>query len=335
MQHRRFVRPQWFEIFATANFVVIASLLAHTRAPWVTMKILPSLMFGFVGQMAVGVALRAAFAWREGKVRDYVRIIGGAPWLIDSLRMAFFSALAVHAYGWIKLAVPLLHHRLFDQEISDAGRVLFLGHSPGFFIASLFSAPFVLRAIDWTYANFFVMTLNIAVTYFASSPSRRLRIAFIDANTTMWLAGAWMYVALPTLGPAYAFPQTFLPLAPLLPHTQSLQRLLMANYQAVLGYLHGVASPVNIFFGIAGFPSLHVGFQSLVWLWMRRLWRWGGIVFGFVALTIFIGSICTGWHYFLDGVGGFALAWVCFRIFCRLHRFGRWNALRHAIRHAE
>jgi PAP2 superfamily. len=86
----------------------------------------------------------------------------------------------------------------------------------------------------------------------------------------------------------------------------------MSNYQAVLSSLHGRPRPINVLFGIAAFPSLHVGFQTLAFLWMRRLTKWGGIVFGVFAGFIFIGSIVTGWHYFVDGIAGAALAWACY-----------------------
>jgi hypothetical protein len=329
MQYPRLARPQWFELFAAVNLIVIIVALRHiTNAPLQTLpRLLPSLVAGFLGQVLVGAGIRAALAWRRGNLRQLLHVFCSASWLIDTLRMAIFSALTVHAYGWIKLAVPLLHHQLFDRQVSDLGRAIFFGYSPGAFIAALFSSPLIMRAIDWAYANLFILTLNVSVVCFVSSPSRRLRVAFMDANTTMWLIGAWVYLAVPTLGPAYVYPESFLPLAPLLPHTQVLQRMLMSNYQAVLGYLHGARQPVNIFLGIGAFPSLHVAFQALVWLWMRRLWRWAGFLFGLIAITIFLGSVITGWHYFMDGVAGFVLAWACFRASLRWHRVERFLAI--------
>ena len=72
------------------------------------------------------------------------------------------SGLFIHAYGWIKLAVPLLHARLFDQELWNLDAKLLGGHSPNEFVLTLFSAPAVLRAIDWSYANIFYVSLVIA-----------------------------------------------------------------------------------------------------------------------------------------------------------------------------
>ena len=120
--------------------------------------------------------------------------------------------------------------------------------------------------------------------------------AFTDSNIAMWLIGAWLYVMVPSLGPAFRFPDVWLPLAAAFPNTQQMQHTLMANYRAILSYRSGVNVPVNVLFGVAAFPSLHVGFVTLVLLWMRRLWRYGEVIFGVFTLIIFIGSIITGWH---------------------------------------
>ena len=83
---------------------------------------------------------------------------------------------------------------------------------------------------------------------------------------------------------------------------------------------------------MAAFPSLHVAFQTLVFLWMRRVWRWGEIVFGVFAVAILIGSLVTGWHYLIDGIAGIALAWLCYFFSARAHRMRRLFAIRLAAR---
>src|SRR2546423_15394092 len=57
----------FFEIFAVANFAVIAVLLWPIRAP---LTMLPRALWifasGFVVQVAAGVAIRAVVEWRRG-----------------------------------------------------------------------------------------------------------------------------------------------------------------------------------------------------------------------------------------------------------------------------
>lgn len=322
-------RPYFFEIFIAVNFILIQALLWNiTRAPLQTfVRVILTFVPAMAVQTAIGVGIRAVVAWRQGKLHPFLEVIRSPAWLTDTLRIIVSTALWLQTYAWIKLAIPLLHPRLFDQELWNLDLAIFLGHSPNVLLLDLFSHPAILRGIDWTYANVFLASITIAGIYFTSSPSRRVRVAFTDSNTTMWIIGAWLYVLVPSLGPAYRFPEVWLPLSAMFANTQQLQRLLMSNYQIVLQYKSGAPRPVNILFGIAAFPSLHVAFQMLVFLWMRRLWRYGEIVFGLFTLIIFLGSIVTGWHYLIDGIAGVMLAVICYAVAAREHRMARWLAI--------
>jgi hypothetical protein len=305
------VRLYFFELFTVANFVVLLIVLrGETVMPlWTIGSVLPSVAVGFLAQTLLGMAIRLAIGFRRGTAQDLLAIYRSDAWLGDTLRLALFSGLWIHTYGWIKLTVPLMHPRLFDAELWNLDRAICFGHSPNVFLLTLFGTPTLLRIIDWTYANVFFASLNIAAIFIGSAPERKRRVAFMNSNTLLWLLGAWLYVAVPALGPAYRFPQIWLPLAPLLGRTQTFQRILIANYRAVL---FGAPRAVNILFGVAAFPSLHVGFQTLAFLWMRTMTRWGGAVFIVFVVFIFIGSMVTGWHYLIDGVAGAVLAWGCY-----------------------
>lgn len=307
-------RPHFFEVFTVVNFLLLLFLLRQVTATpfWTLADVTPSLAGVFLLQALIGAGIRLAFAARKGTLRELLAVYRSRQWISDTLRLTVFTALWMHTYGWIKLMIPALHPRLFDQQLWNLDRAICFGYSPNLFLLTIFSAPPLLRTIDWTYAYVFFTSLNIAVIFFASAPERRLRIAFMNSTVLLWLAGAWLYVAVPSLGPAYRFPEVWLPLTALLDRTQTFQRLLMSNYDAVLATLHGAHVPINILFGVAAFPSLHVGFQTLLFLWMRRLTNWGGLVFGIFAGFIFIGSIVTGWHYMIDGVAGAVLAYGCY-----------------------
>lgn len=326
-------RPYFFEIFAVANLVLIQALLWPMDAPIQTLgQVMWSTSGGILLLTAAGIAIRAVVAWRRGRLPAYLAIIRSPRWITDTLRIALFGGVFAHAYAWIKLAIPLLHPRLFDQELWDFEAALFGGRAPTLFLLSLFSAPAALRAIDWSYAYGYVASVFIAALFFGSSPNRRLRIAFMDSNVALWLVGAWLYVALPSLGPAYRFPSVWLPLAAMLDRAQTVQRLLMTNYQNMLLLGQGVRRPINVLFGIGAFPSLHVAFVALVFFWMRRVWRWSGIVFGLFTVVILVGSVVTGWHYLVDGIAGALMAWLCYALSARAHRTPRLFAIRTAAR---
>jgi hypothetical protein len=305
-------RLYFFEIFTLVNILVLAVLRGITLPFRTIAGFSLSLAIGFVIQALIGIGLRLAFAARRGTARELLDTYRSKGWIVDTFRLAISSGLWGLAYSWIKLSTPLLHARLFDQQLWNLDEAICFGYSPNFFLLTLFSKPGVLRVIDWFYAIGFLVSVNVIWIYFASAPNRRLRIAFMNSSALLWLIGAWLYVAVPSLGPAYRFPEVWLPMAKLLDRTQYFQRLLMANYEALLLAPRRGAQTINIVFGIAAFPSLHVAFQVQAFLWMRRLTKWGGMVFGIFAVFIFIGSIVTGWHYMIDGIAGAALAWLCY-----------------------
>lgn len=327
-------RPYFFELFAAVNLAGIYLLGGGVRShllvtfPGTVIQLFLVLM----GYAIVGVVLRSIAAAVQGTLRAYVAAITTRGWLSDTFRLLLFAGVLTHAYAWVKLLVPVLHPVLYDQQLWDLDQALLFGLSPNILFISLFDHPAVMATVDWSYARIFLVSMMVAFGFFLSHPARRLRVAFSDGNTSMWLIGAWLYMLVPSVGPAYRFPELWIPLAPLLPLTHEVQAMLMRNYQNMLRFATGQPVDVRILFGVAAFPSLHVAFQTYAFLWMRRLWIYGQIVFGVFVLTIFIGSIVTGWHYLIDSVAGILLAAACYWIAARAWRVPRWLRLRQALR---
>ena len=320
-------RLHFFEIFPIVNLVAIA-LIARNTLTISPAAMLIAFTAGLLPYALAGVFVRVAIAAIR-RDHAYFYIVRNRAWIGETLRLVVFTAVMIFTYGWIKLAVPLLHPRLFDQQLWDLDRALFFGLSPNIFFLDLFRAQAVLRVVDWTYANVFFVSIVVALGYFFSHPSSRVRVAFANGNAAMWLSGAWLYVLVPSLGPAFRFPDLWFPYEAVLHHTQMLQTLLMRNYQDVLRAIAGrePAETIRIVFGIAAFPSLHVAFQTYVFFWMRRLWTSGEVLFGLFAATILLGSIITGWHYLIDGLAGIVLAWACYAVTSRASRMKRWFQL--------
>lgn len=304
-------RPYAFEILIAVNLVVIGAE-APREVTGTILDSLRSVLPLSLGCVAVGIALRLLLGWRRGRLRRLTTIYRSPRWIADSLRLQLGLALLTHTYGWIKLLVPILHPRLYDRQLFDLDRALFGGNSPSVFLLTLFSDSRFLRFIDMTYANVFAATMLAATAYFLSDPRAKLRIAYMTSNAMLWLSGAWAYVLVPSLGPAYRFPQVWLEYAGQLRTTQAIQALLMQNYQNVLRLTRGIQAPVRVVYGVAAFPSLHVASQVFIALWMRREWAYGQLVFGLCAFFILVGSMVTGWHYFVDGVAGALLAIVSY-----------------------
>ncbi len=324
-------RPYFFELFVAANLVVVV-VLGYRSLPIVgsPVRIIAGLLISMIVQTLLGVAVRSVVALVRGK-RGYFRTLRRGSWLRDTARLIFGFALAIFTYGWIKLVVPLYHPTLVDQSLWDLDQTLFFGLSPTVFFLDLFDGPALLRAVDWSYANIFFASTLLAGAFFLSEPSRRVRVSFANGYAVLWISGAWLYLLVPSLGPAYRFPEIWMVHGEALRVTQAFQALLMRNYQNVIRAASGEpAGAIHIAFGIGAFPSLHVAFQTYVFLWMRRLWRAGQVLFGVFVLVIFLGSMITGWHYMIDGLAGLALGWACYALFWRRARLTRWLELRRA-----
>lgn len=302
-------RPYFFEIFVLANLALVA-LYAHASLPLVgsPLKIVGGLIVSMGVQAAIGVGIRSVMS------REYRRTIRSGAWLTDSARLLAGGALVIFLYGWIKLTVPVYHPVLFDQELWNLDQAIGFGAAPTVFFLDLFGNKVFLRTIDFLYANIFFASTVVATAFFLSHPDRRVRIGFANGYAALWITGAWLYLAVPSLGPAYAFKDLWLVHGDTLRITQTFQALLMRNYTNVLRAASGQPAPVSIVLGIGAFPSLHVAFQTYVFLWMRRLWTSGEVLFAIFAVAIFLGSMITGWHYLIDGIAGLVMAYACYRI---------------------
>jgi len=322
-------RLYFFEVFVAANLAAIALLAWHTL-PLIAspLKMLGGLAATIAVETVIGVSLRVIVSLAR-RDRAYLRVLGSRRWLLDTVRLAGGAAMVIFVYGWIKLVVPVVNPILYDQALWDLDQLLCFGIAPTVFALDLLGHPAMLRTIDWSYANIFAASTVVAAAFFLSHPSRRVRVAFVNGYALLWIAGSWLYMLIPSLGPAYRFPEIWMAHRGTLRVTQTFQSLLMLNYQNVLrawsGQPHG---GISIAFGIGAFPSLHVAFQTYVFLWMRRLWTSGEVLFGIFVVAIFLGSMITGWHYLIDAIAGVLLAAACYVLFARRARLRRWLELR-------
>ena len=310
-----------------ANLGVIAFLTRNDAFIRPSVNWLRSMLVVLLLQTAGGIAVRLTIDLVRRR-RVYLRRIRRPAWIIETLRLVVASAVAAFTYGWVKQAMPVLRPGVFDQQLWNVDQALFFGIAPTTFFLELFGNPAFLRAIDWSYALIFYASTVIAAAYFLSDGSRRVKVAFVNGNAVLWVLGGWLYYTAPSLGPAFRFPEIWLPYGAALVHTQQLQATLMANYQSVMRAMRGEPhGPINMVFSIAAFPSLHVAFQTYVFFWMRKLWTSGEVLFGIFTAAIFLGAMITGWHYFIDAVAGLLLAWFCWWIFWRRARMARFLRL--------
>ncbi|HUO85205.1 MAG TPA: phosphatase PAP2 family protein [Thermoanaerobaculia bacterium] len=267
--------------------------------------ILLKLGAGVAGWLLIGGVRRT---WR-----DYAAALRSWTWWMVSVELAIASTLLMNFYTTLKLFIPVLTSRNYDAQLWAIDRALLGGFSPNVLFLNLFSNGLFLELVDLSYAWVFFVTLSIATPLFLAHRSNRLRVGYLTGSVLLWSAGVWLYYAVPSLGPCYRFFEVWDPVRQHFPVSSYWQKALIENLQRVIRLAEG-ADPSGLVWqhGVAAFPSLHVGFQFHLALWLRRLNPVMGR-FGF-ALTaiIFTGSILTGWHYLIDSIAGLILALVCY-----------------------
>lgn len=311
----RALRPYPFEVFTLVNLVAAVLFLRafqlriDGKGFWYIVK---PLIEGLPVFLAVGLVLAvAATALARRPVVPFLRGLGRPAWVVHWLRLWLAVMLVTYAYGWLKVNVPIVHHRNFDQELWNLDVLLHLGVSPTVFVTQLCAGTPLVGLLDLWYTHWMqtVLFTLCCFTVFLPPPTAR---RFVFALLMLWGFGAWIYVALPAVGPIYVFPEHWNGLV--MPKALGTQASLWANYQIMLGGRTGQIHAFNPILGVAAMPSLHVGVHALFAFWTRRYARPLWIVFLVSTLLTLLGSVLTGWHYAVDGYVGIALAYACFRL---------------------
>lgn len=275
------------------------------------LSLLPAVLAGFLAH-----ALFCAFR-KKGRV--YLRAIGRPRFIAMFLTLFVTLVLLMVFYGSLKVMVPLLNERSFDELFWRLDSVLFFGLSPNVLFVNLLNHSLLLRFIDWGYGYFFFFSVLVSFPLFLPHTDERLRVSFITANVLLWSAGAWLYLALPSMGPAYRFYEVWDAVREQFPVSMYWQKHLLDNYQMVLRIPEGTIDPrFSVFKGVGAFPSLHVGFQTLFALYLRGLSRVAGRVAWLLVFLTFLGSVLTGWHYLVDSIVGLLLALAIFLLMERV-----------------
>jgi hypothetical protein len=207
------------------------------------------------------------------------------------------------AYRNLKSVVPLLRPgELFDRELADLDRALFVGNDPAQLLHTLLGTGVQTHVLAGAYMVFFAFipgTLAFALVF-----SRNLQagLFYVTAQSINWLLAAGSYFLLPSLGPVYADPAGFAHL-PSSGVTQLQELLLDERLEFLRDPVAGTAQ------SIGAFSSLHVSifFTAALaahMLGLARPLRIGAWVL--LGLTV-AATIYLGWHYVVDDLGGLVI----------------------------
>lgn len=317
-----------FEAYTLAVFVVAVVYLRSRglRVDWQTFDytfgpFLPAaprfLLFGVALQVVYHLLVAPGVGPRGRQVITYLRGAASLGWLVLWARLFVAYALFNYVYFWIKVCVPLLHHRLWDPLLWRVDRWLHLGISPSVLAAELFEGSFLLAWLDRWYA-WWILTVMGVVVFFAAAPRQDLRRSFLLSCSLLWTFGAAIYLAFPAVGPIYTDSAVFTPVIEDMPRAAGGHVALWENYEKMLAGRDGQLYAFNPTRGVAALPSLHVGAHVLFFLWARRFAPALSPFLLAASVLTFVGSVVTGWHYAVDGYAGAALALIAYYVARRL-----------------
>jgi membrane-associated phospholipid phosphatase len=175
----------------------------------------------------------------------------------------------------------------------------FLGVEPALALSRL-SRPWLTEYMTFCYALYFVYPTIVLATLYARGEFIRFREFGLALSLAFYL-GLVGYMLVPAIGPRYAMAAELgAPLDGI---------WLTARAAAAWNALESVKRDC--------FPSLHTALTtiSLIYFWRyRRTWKWGRFLLFACAPLIFslwCSTIYLRYHYFVDVLAGFALAFFC------------------------
>jgi TRAP-type C4-dicarboxylate transport system permease small subunit len=261
-----------------------------------------------------GILLRALLAARRGRRRGAARLraLLKPRSLADLARFLAVLALTSWAYSWLKVALPLLRPGvLTDPALFRVETALHLGVNPGRLLQGVFPYPGLWRALDGYYGAF-ILTVMFGIAWFGAALSIRDRARVAAGFTFLWIAGSWLYVAAPSLGPCFVLKDDYTDVRAAMPAQSATMDLLFAHYGRVRSiHRHPEGADLSPYLGVAAMPSLHVGAQAFFMFAARRRSKALFLLFAALTALTFFTSVVSGWHYAIDGYAALVLAWAC------------------------
>lgn len=323
--------PSWLRLypFEIAAWLGLVSGVGFLRARglrigWETFDYtIPPLLPVMARYFLIGIALYLVYSiLRRDSPVGYLRQIATVRWIVLSLRLWVAIMIFNYTYFWLKVCVPIVNPTLWDETFSRLDTLLHFGYSPSIVLIEAVRGT-LLGWLDGWY-GLWLPSVSLSIAFFCAHPKALVRRQFVLSCVLIWILGAWMYTALPALGPIYVFTDLWRDILPGMPANANAQQLLWENYQTIQrGIQDGQLYRFNPTRGIAAMPSLHVGVHWMLMLWMHRYARPLFIPAAIATFLTFLGSIITGWHYAIDGYVGIGLGQIAYWAALRFERGDR------------
>jgi len=220
----------------------------------------------------------------------------------EFLRTLVALKICMTVYCHLKQEIPLLNSTIYDQELAAIDQAVHLGYDPVAESLALAGSIWFVRLVDLAYICWFLFKAPVLL-FFLFQPRYQIRWQFFTSFLLVWMIGGTFAIWFPSLGPIYVEPHLFEQISA--PFAQEVQAGLWDHYQQLQ------ANPekyrIQIYEGIAAFPSLHVAIVALYAVALRKFgWVfWPALAY---CCVMQFGSVLLGWHYAIDGYFGAVMA---------------------------
>jgi hypothetical protein len=228
-----------------------------------------------------------------------------------TLRVLICIELVFTCYTTLKQAIPFINSNIFDQQLLLIDRIVHFGASPSTFISDTAHFKLFNNLLDKFYYYWFPAKILI-LSYFLIHTSNTKKQIFLSSYFLIWVIGAFLGLAFPSLGP-FTLAQTTLP-ATDMEFSLATQNILLNIYHAKLPITFSGNGNMFFGFGLMAFPSLHVTACILYFYFLKdenEILKYLSLIF---LIIIFLGSIYSGWHYAIDGYFGILIVFISVKI---------------------
>lgn len=218
------------------------------------------------------------------------------------LMSAAVFAFVCYFFSVVK-ALTFVDRAQYDGLIVDFEKSI-VGEYPHKLVAAWAATrPTLVLVCDWTYFRLF-QHMALTTVLLTSMRQRTERFEYLGALAFAYTIGALTYHLLPAVGPAYYDAEAYRFLDQL-PLSANPIRAQLFHYTSDV--LNGNADEVHTWGYVACMPSLHIAHELVMLYYARRSRIAFALSAVFTSVTL-LAVVVLGWHYFIDELGGLAVA---------------------------
>jgi membrane-associated phospholipid phosphatase len=221
--------------------------------------------------------------------------------------------IVLFAYCMLKSIIPVVNPRLYDEVFNTMDYFLFLKHYPTELSIEWIPVSWI-HLLSFGYTSYFLLKVCAFSAVYCFGREARIFSDMVFAFSLTLILGMSLYFIVPAQGPIYYYPGQFESIQDPMSTTTTykLQTDLWAVYKQVKQHspreFSALTRQSGIRNGVAAFPSLHIAVSCVLLYFLFRCHPPTFWLFLFPFFLMLLATIYFGWHYVVDDLAGFVLA---------------------------